>query len=233
MNRRLAALPALLAWTGVACALAGSALAGEAPAFDPKDPKAIQAERRRISERYKDDLPRLAEELERLALTVAKAMGTERDMEARMKLEKKYRPTISSDVPGPGPFGRLIIDHRAWRGEMTAEGTKIVGKFRLDPARYTGATPQNLKFRLRRKSGDPQQEGVWDRGGVPTGAVATNLAYTQTEGAVFVVEFTLPENDWPEHIVQITADIEHGFATSARIPVMAPVADFPAPAAER
>jgi TonB family protein len=187
----------------------------EAPSFDPRDPAAVKAEKVRILQTYKDDRPRLAEEINRLAHTVARAYGQEELLVERERLLRKYRPESQTEYLGLyGQPGR-IIDRRAWNCRFEPAGRQIKATLRLDSTRYQDAKPQNMVIQLLPKSVTEKEEYTM-AGGTEN---AKSLVFRLEPDGAYTTLFALPLEENGEYILYVAADIEKGFSTASTFAV--------------
>jgi len=192
------------------------ACGAEGKAYDPGNPESVKEEYRRINEEYKNDIPRLTEEINQLARKVAKAAGpnAEAELDRRERLWKKYGPaaSVTEYLPTSKSAGKTI-DHEAWRILVEKDRNTTVVSLFLDKPRYQGVSPTDLKFMLRRKGKYADQEKALNLGEDIVGAFCVPLAYEAGKGEVYTVRITIPPDEATRYVIEASAEIEPGWAT--------------------
>lgn len=222
MNRTIkTALCLVLVWK-----FGSSTYAGETPqpitAAEDARRGAIsfQEEAQRIRTLYKDDLPKLTEELRALNKKRAEEMGLGEDLRRRERLRQKYGPvTDGIDVDSEeSKFGKTI-DLRAWSAFSEKQQGRLHIYFYLDKRRYKDVVPQTISVQLRQKGRTDEEEHLLARGIGVLGTLRIDLAYQQQTGGVYFVSMSVPDADMERLVLQIVAGIEPGWATLANLPL--------------
>lgn len=186
----------------------------------PMTHEQFRSEVKRINEEYKGDIVRLTEELNKLNRRAARETGREAELDARTRLRQKYAPvTAGTEVlPAEGRPG-LMIDQSAWKILLEAKDHELTLSLYLDKARYAKAEPKNLKVQLRRKGRTVKDEEEMAKGANMADTFRIELPVHESSGKIYVVRAIIPKEERKQYVIDVSADIEPGWATLSSLPL--------------
>lgn len=178
------------------------------------DPAWIAKESQRIHEQYKNDPNRLSIELDAFNKRVSKALGTDKILERRNHLYRKYSPVSHATETLPAhDESAVIIDHDAWLFSLEQINYRLQVTFFLDRSRYHDTKPSNLRLQLRRRADEGETLiSRWQESG---DSFVIGLPYRAMTTGQFQTSIVIPERERAQYVIQIYADIEPGWATES------------------